>query len=127
MRKCAPLLAILLLASSAGCDRLLDWLLPLPGQACTLEFRYGMNLALSDPDGDPVAGATVTLTDGSYEEEMMELEDGQYVGAGERGGTYTMVIEAAGFQPRTIENIVVDEDECHVIPESFDVTLSPDP
>ena len=35
--------------------------------------------------------------------------------AGERVGTYTSTIEAEGFEPVTIEDIVIETDECHVI------------
>ena len=125
LRKVAPLLLVACL--SAGCEELLDLIIRFPGPACTLEFRYGINLTLVDGEGEPITGATVTLTEGAYEEVMDELNDGSYVGAGERAGVYTMTIEADEFASQTISNIVVEEDECHVIPESLDVTLSPEP
>ncbi len=125
MRKFAFLLVLVM--PSVGCDRLLNWLDLFRDRACTLEFRYGINLSLVDQAGDEIDGATVTLIDGAYNEVMEELQPGQYVGAGERGGNYTMIIDAEGFESLTITNIVIDEDECHVIPESFDVTLTPEP
>lgn len=90
---------------------------------CTTEFVYGLNVTLTNADGQPVSGATVTLSEGAYVETMEELSDGTYVGAGERAGTYTLTVEAGAFEPVTIEGIFVDTNECHVIPVLRDVTL----
>ena len=54
----------------------------------------------------------------------LEVQPGVYVGAGERAGTYTLTVEAEGFEPVTIEDIVVEADECHVIGVSREVTLT---
>ena len=90
---------------------------------CTEIFVYGVNVTVTDANGDPITGATLTLTEGTYVETMQELQAGSYAGAGERAGTYTLTVEAAGFVTQTLDNIVVDEDECHVIPVSREVTL----
>ncbi len=95
------------------------------GVACTEVFVYGVNVTVTDDADEPVTEAVLTLTDGEYSETMEELAEGEYAGAGERAGTYTLVIEADGFEPATIEGIIVDEDECHVIPEARAITLSP--
>ncbi len=100
-----------------GCRLIID------GPVCTDMFAYGVNVTLTDADGQSVSEATVTLSEGAYVEAMEELSDGTYVGAGERAGTYTLTIEAEGFESVAIEGIFVDEDECHVIPVSREVTL----
>ncbi len=104
-----------------GCPS--DLLAPDGGLICTGVFVYGVTLTVQDGAGDPVAGATVTLTSGRFSETMMEQWPGEYVGAGERAGTYSLRIEADGFASETLTDIVVDEDECHVIPVALQVTL----
>ena len=93
--------------------------------ACTEIFVYGVNVSVTDEADEPVTGAVLTLTDGDYSKTMQELAEGGYVGAGERAGTYTLIVEADGFEPATIEGIIVDADECHVIPQARAITLSP--
>jgi len=99
---------------------------PLAGSSdlvCTEVFVYGLTVTLTDDNGVPITGATLTLTDGNYSETLQELENGVYVGAGERAGTYTLAIAADGYMPVTVEHIVVNADECHVIPVARDVSL----
>ena len=94
--------------------------------ACTMQFVYGVNATVADATtGDPISGATLTLTEGDYVEVMEEVQDGSYVGAGERAGTYSLMIEADGFVTGTITGIVVTEDECHVIPRTVTITVDP--
>ena len=81
---------------------------PGDGVMCTLEFVYGLTVTVTDAAGTPVAGATLTLTEGVYSETMEELQDGVYTGAGERGGTYTLTIEADGYVTKSIEDILID-------------------
>ncbi len=98
---------------------------PTGGIACTEIFVYGVNVTVTDADsGDPVLGATLTLTEDEFTETLIEMSDGAYAGAGERAGTYTLTVAASGFASQTIDNIVVTEDECHVIPVSRDVALT---
>ena len=94
---------------------------------CTDIFVYGINVTLTDAEtGQPIEGATLTLTEGSYSETMESfLGSGQYVGAGERAGTYTLTAEADGYESTTVTNIFVDADECHVIPVTLTVELTP--
>ncbi len=92
---------------------------PVDDIACTEIFVYGVNVTVTDADsGDPVLGATLTLTEDGFSETLIEMSDGAYAGAGERAGTYTLTVDANDFVSQTIENIVVTEDECHVIPVS---------
>ncbi len=101
---------------------------PPDGTPCTTLFAYGVNVTLTDAvSGDPIDGATLTLTEGTYTEVMQAFPTGpgEYVGAGERAGTYTLVATAPGYQSQTIENIVVTADECHVRGVHLNVTLQP--
>ena len=95
------------------------------GVICTDIFVYGVNITVANENGDPVSGAALTLTEGDDSEILEELQPGVYVGAGERAGTYTLTVEADGFEGATIENLVVDADVCHVIPINREVTLVP--
>jgi len=91
---------------------------------CTEVFVYGLTATVTDEDGAPIEGATLTLTEGNYSETLEGIGGGTYIGAGERAGTYSLTVEAEAFAPETIERIVVDEDECHVIPVERNVVLS---
>jgi hypothetical protein len=97
--------------------------LPNGDLVCTEVFVYGLTVDVSDASSAAVQGATLTLTEGNYTATLEEISPGTFIGAGERGGLYNLTVEAAGFESRTITNIFVDEDECHVIPESLDVVL----
>jgi len=52
-------------------------------------------------------------------------ESTNFVGAGERPGTYIIHISAEGYQAFTSEEIQVMGDECHVIPEARTFELQP--
>ncbi len=94
---------------------------------CTTVFVYGLNVRLTDSEsGQPITGATLILTDGDYTETMMETGDGQYVGAGERAGTYELTITADSYATETRGMIVITADECHVQPVNLDIELTPE-
>lgn len=105
-----------------GCPSVMD------GVICTEIFVYGLNVTVTDGNGDPVSGATLTLVEGDYTEIMIEIDPmgqlGVYVGAGERAGTYSLTIEADGFALVTIDDIAIDADECHVIPVGLTLSLT---
>jgi hypothetical protein len=115
---------LILLLSNGAC-----FLLPDDGIACTAIFVYGLNVTLTAEDTSaPISGATLVIREGAFSETMMELtpsiDPGKYVGAGERAGTYTIDVSAAGFVSKTIVGIQIGEDICHVIPETLDVELT---
>ena len=115
------LFAGIVIALCAGC--------PNGGVPCTLEFAYGLTVHLSDAGtGAPISGASLILREGAYVETMQEIlpdfEPGTYVGAGERAGTYTLTVQAAGYEGQSIEDIVVTADICHVTGRTLDVELS---
>ena len=97
-----------------------------PPVFCTQICVYGLSVNLTDADtSDPVSGAVLTLVDGDYTETMQETDPGRYVGAGERAGTYSLTVQAEGYADTQIEEITLDEDECHVIPQTRDISLDP--
>ena len=90
---------------------------------CTALYAYGVTATVQDELGNPVPGATLTLSEGSYQEILEEWYPGEYVGAGERAGTYTLTVVADGFETVTVDDIFVDADECHVIGVSRQINL----
>lgn len=99
-----------------------------PGIACTALYAYGFTVTLTDATtGAAIDNGTLTLTDGSYQEVMQHFPGSGYVGAGERAGTYTLTASAPGFQSRTVNDIVVTKDECHVRGVHLNVMLQPAP
>ncbi len=98
------------------------------GQPCTMVYVYGVNAEVTNAETNaPISGATLTLRDGTYIEVMQSVAAGEYFGAGERKGTYTLTVAAAGFQTVTVEDIVVRADPCHVIPVTVKVPLTSQP
>ena len=54
---------------------------------------------------------------------MIESNPGEYIGAGERAGMYSLTVVADGFETITVDAIFVDADECHVIGVSKQIAL----
>ncbi len=101
---------------------------PDSGTVCTELYAYGVSATVTDArTGRTISGAVLTLTDGAYTETMQPFPSGGYVGAGERAGTYTLTTVADGYVSKTIEDIVVTADVCHVIGVHVDVRLEPLP
>ena len=105
--------------------------LSLPGcletQACTTEFRFGVNVTVRNANGGaPVVGATVTIVEGTYSETLSPIGPaGSYAGAGEREGGYTLSVSAPGFVSPAPRPVVVTGDECHVNGVSVTIELTP--
>ena len=98
------------------------------GKVCTDLYAYGVSVDVTDAaTGQPIDNATLTLTEGTYQETMILFpgSPGNYAGAGERAGTYTLTAAAPGHQGQTVGNIVVTADECHVKGVHLDVALQP--
>ena len=99
---------------------------PPGGTVCTDLFAYGVSASVASAASDaPIAQATLTLREGDYSEVMQSFPNGDYVGAGERAGTYTLIAEAPGFETKIIPDIVVTADECHVHGVHEEVRLQP--
>ncbi|MCH9660412.1 MAG: hypothetical protein K0U54_05820 [Bacteroidetes bacterium] len=97
-------------------------------QACTEEFVFGLQITVIDATtSQPVtSGLIVSATDGSYSEEL-ELEDGVWLGAGERPGTYAINVASQQYTPATLTAVSVrmTSDDCHVITEQRELFVSP--
>jgi hypothetical protein len=92
---------------------------------CTLEYAYGIFGTVTGPGGTAVPGVNIAITSGSYMETADFIDGTNYVGAGERQGTYLITFSAPGFQTRTVSGVVVTGDECHVTPVRVDAVLTP--
>jgi len=103
--------------------------IPFPmGIPCTLIYAYGLSATVTNAlTGAGIDNATVTLVDGAYQETMQSAPGGNFIGAGERAGIYTLTASAPGFQTKTLDSIVVTADLCHVHGEHVDVMLQPSP
>ncbi|MFN0250941.1 MAG: carboxypeptidase-like regulatory domain-containing protein [Kofleriaceae bacterium] len=111
----AAVFAFALATAACGVDRF-----------CTTVSIYGIRVDVTGPNDQPI-DATVTLRDGDSVEviEPFERINSQYLGAGERAGTYDVTVEAAGFRSVMVQDVRVEEDDCHVQPEQLVVALEP--
>jgi hypothetical protein len=93
---------------------------------CDASVPDGVTVSLTSASGgDPVTNAILTLTGGDYTEVLGGGSDGHYYGATGRRGTFTLDIEAPGFDSKTIENIVVTRGICTINPVILSVQLEP--
>ena len=96
-----------------------------PFVACTDDLRYGISLTVIDEAGEAVPGTEVTYTVDGGDAEICDGADGEHACGPEVAGTYELTIEAEGFETQTLAQDV-GQDECHVIPEVIEVTLTED-
>lgn len=96
------------------------------GTACTLEAIAGLVVTVEDAQGEPICDATVVAVDGDFEETLAPVggEPCAYAGAHERAGTYRIEVGKEGFQTEVVEDVVVEDGECHVAPEQVAVVLA---
>ncbi|MEL7362448.1 MAG: hypothetical protein AAFN13_10270 [Bacteroidota bacterium] len=120
----------------AGCDPTST----LDGIACTTEARPALTVTVSTEtvsteQGDPsVDTVSVEFRDGDFVE-VAEWRPpggtpwGSFSGAFERPGTYTVSVDANGYQPWVRSNVEVGEtpDGCHVETVLLDARLLPLP
>lgn len=117
MQRLLPFLPVLTFAL-AGC--------PEPTIDCTAEARSSISLTLVDPDGAAIDDATVSYTvDGGDSEACEAFTNGSYACAYEVAGAFDVTIDAAGFEPDSF-TVDVLEDECHVITQVVERTLTPE-
>lgn len=91
---------------------------------CTTEARSGVGVTLRETHTDlPIEGATLTLSEGTYSEVLMEMGPGLYVGAWERAGVYELTVQAANYESAYRPDIVVLQGECHMIPAGLQIEL----
>lgn len=73
------------------------------------QFRAGLQGSVTDPAGAAVVGATVTLTSNetSKTQQATTSDEGFYRFTGLAPGRYTITVEQAGFNKKTLENVTV--------------------
>lgn len=87
-----------------------------------------LSITVLNADTREPVPATVTVTDGAYVAELgpEESSGGKYQAAYERAGVYDIEVQSDGYAPARLEDVVVGEDDCHVITEEVVVSLVPD-
>lgn len=93
---------------------------------CTEHFVYGLNVTVKDANTNEilVEDITVIAQEGEYEETLMNLQGtNNFIGAGERSGSYIIKVMAINYQDFISEMIVIYADECHVIPENLEILV----
>jgi hypothetical protein len=78
---------------------------------------------VTDPQGNAVGGATITVTETSKGTTRIVNtdENGAYVILSLQPGTYTMKVEAAGFSPKTLTDIHLDVGQTASLPVALGV------
>jgi hypothetical protein len=101
---------------------------------CTLVFDYGLNIVVTDSvAGSPPAQAILIATSTGYVDSVGPARPfrlhGEFVlilpTAGERPGTYSVVVRSPGYRDWTRSNIQVTADRCHVRPLVLRARLQP--
>lgn len=113
------LAATLALAACHGSD-------PAPN-ACTGQAEPAVVVELTDAvTGAPVAGATVTLSEGAFVETMFEGPPGTYQGGLERPGLYQVDVRADGYAPERREGVRAWEALCGPVTQTLHIALRPE-
>lgn len=98
---------------------------------CTAEARAGLNVdvLLNGDQNVSAQGITVTAREGNYIEDLMPTipDTPSFSGAYERPGTYVVTVAKEGYHTFVSNPVVVDHDDCHVIPQTLTVDLQPAP
>jgi hypothetical protein len=116
MTRLVTFAALALLTLLSACSAVVD------PAICTLEFRFGIGVQVQDSlTGAWIgSGATLVARDGSYVDSVTaqtgrpDMDDAPLVTAGERAGTYDLVVRREGYQPWSKTGVKVERDECHV-------------
>jgi len=121
MRRVLSLGTLLLASVLAGCSE--DGSGPI---FCTEEYRAGITVEITDSATGLAAaeGATLTIREGEYVESWTDTFGGvTLAGAWERAGTYDVTVAKDGYHTWIHTGVVVDADECHVLPVAFTAAL----
>lgn len=95
---------------------------------CTEIYVYGLNVTLKNSETNEVVTSDVTVTavEGDYQEELMLIDfSPNFVGAGERPGLYIIHVTSPNYENYTSDEIFLDFDGCHVIPQALEILLQP--
>lgn len=107
-----PLLGLLALV---GCE---------PPIACDTMAVASVNLTIMDANGAAVPGVVATFDLGNGPEACQSMSDTRFFCGMEQPGTFAIHVEAPGFQAFDQE-VVVENGECHVIPQALEAVLEP--
>jgi hypothetical protein len=127
MRRLLTLAPLALLTLLPACAAVLDPVY------CTTEFRFGLAVQVQDSvTGAWIgSGATLIARDGAYMDSVSEpfgrrdADDAPLATAGERAGTYDLVVRHEGYLPWSKKGVKVEGDECHVHPVSLLARMQP--
>ena len=113
-------------AACAGCTESPTF--PGDPRVCTAVAVQSLNVTVLDAaSGQRVCDATVVASEGAFQETLRSFgteADCVYAGPTERAGVYEVRVSKAGYQPASVSNVRVGEDECHVIPVKLTISLS---
>ena len=101
---------------------------------CTEVFAFGLSVAVVDSvAGVPPDSALMVARSGSFVDSLgpipayTQIPDGKrtlvFVTAGERAGSYDLIVRSAGYRDWTRQGVVVTRDNCHVHPVSLTARL----
>jgi hypothetical protein len=110
----------LLAGTAAGCSLITS-------SDCVSIGLYGIQLSVVDKRTNQIPnGTVVTVTDGDYRETLW-LNGRVYLGAGERPGSYSVIVEAPGYARWTRDNVrVARAGRCNSIqPVTLSIELQP--
>ena len=105
------------------------------GIACTADYRYGLNVTVVDSlTGIAVARPLlITVTEGTFADTSQAARspgDFPFTSwplSGERAGSYTVRVRAAGYQDWQQNGVRVSRDVCHVMPVALTARLKKAP
>ena len=95
---------------------------------CTEVFVYGLNVTVKDASTNEIITENISAIarEDMYEEQLMLLPESEtFVGLGERPGLYSLEVSAPDYQTSITEDIFLDFDGCHVVPEVLEILLQP--
>jgi hypothetical protein len=111
----AALFAAVFALASDGCS----------SQQCAGNEVAGLSVEVTDMTNNaPITTATVMASDGNYSETLMTLDNGDYVGAFDRPGTYMMTVIAPGYVAQTVGPVTVTGSSCEVQTQTVNVALA---
>lgn len=91
---------------------------------CTDDLRYSLSITVVDADGAAVTDATgVYSVDGGPQADCQGAFEGKVTCGAEGDGEISVTISAPGFEDHSFTEAVA-ADECHVINEEVEVTLT---
>lgn len=96
-------------------------------KACDTSATGSVSVSVSAADGGDVSAAVVSFSvDGGASQPCDAFPgDGEYVCGWEVAGAIDVRVEAVGYLP-VDQSVVVEQGECHVMPERLAIALDPD-